>query len=213
MPIRAVTAISTSSAAAESGQTAPALPLLPESPPCETTRCMPPCSGSFPFGPTFAAPRSRFSCSASGAWRLLPVSASESVWPACSGARGVVPFGADNVPAEFCGLAKKSKFVSSKNVGSHETQILEHVAACAGPARFVLRREPSCASPSAPTAPRGAASGPSGSSRSSRSSRSSWKTQKAEEAQKAEEGKEKPPRPGAAGGWKASLRLSLSLRV
>ncbi len=144
---------------------------------------------------------------------LLPVSASESVWPACSGARGVVPFGADNVPAEFCGLAKKSKFVSSKNVGSHETQILEHVAACAGPARFVLRREPSCASPSAPTAPRGAASGPSGSSRSSRSSRSSWKTQKAEEAQKAEEGKEKPPRPGAAGGWKASLRLSLSLRV
>lgn len=129
------------------------------------------------------------------------------------GSEGVVPFGADNVPAEFCGLAKKSKFVSSKNVGSHETQILEHVAACAGPARFVLRREPSCASPSAPTAPRGAASGPSGSSRSSRSSRSSWKTQKAEEVQKAEEGKEKPPRPGAAGGWKASLRLSLSLRV
>ena len=137
---------------------------------------------------------------------LLPVSASESVWPACSGARGVVPFGADKVPAEFCGLAKKSKFVSRKNVGSHETQILEHVAACAGPARFVLRREPSCASPSAPTAPRGAASGPSGSPRSSRSSR---KTQKAEEAQKTEEGKEKPPRPGAAGGWKASLRLSL----
>ena len=172
---------------------------------------MPPCSGSLPFGPTFAAPRSRFSCSASasGAWRLLPVSASESVWPACSGARGVVPFGADKVPAEFCGLAKKSKFVSRKNVGSHETQILEHVAACAGPARFVLRREPSCASPSAPTAPRGAASGPPGSPRSSRSSRSSWKTQKAEEAQKAEEGKEKPPRPGAAGGWKASLRLSL----